>query len=827
MGPTRQSFLRSVTAVLIAAYLHLASPLPSSAQVHTPGGSPLRTVRVGIYQNPPKIYTDEAGRPAGIFIDLLSEIAIRERWTLVYVPGDWPSCLSDLERGRIDLLPDVAYSRERDERLDFHEIPALESWSQVYARPSASVTGLSDLGGRRVALLEGAIQNQGFQRMMDGFDFQVQILLCKSYEEAFLRTAEGKADVAVANHFFGDRSYRSYGLVKTPIVFDPATLFFATAQGRNAGLLKAVDRDLRDWKNDPDSPYYRILAKRMDRPPRPLVPGYVAWALAVAFSALLLAAGIILLLRFQVRLRTRNLEQAYGKLRESEKALGDKLREIEQVFATMPAALIYADIQRRIIRVNPAFVRVFGYSPEEVLGRNTEFLYERKEDYEEQGRLRFNPGAAPSDDPYEVRFRRKNGEVFTGEGVSAALRDGEGRKVTGLMSLIRDVTEIRRMESQLEQARKMESVARLASGVAHDFNNMLSVIINYTQMAMDRADPAQPLHAELSEVMAAAQKSADITRQLLALARMQGASPRTLDLNRTVEGMLGTLRGLVGEDIELVWAPAADPVRVRLDPGQFAQILSNLCVNARDAIADSGRIVVETRSTVLDGESCTGHPGCKPGSYGVLSVADNGRGMDRHTLEHLFEPFFTTKEIGRGTGLGLATVDDIVRQNGGFIDVHSRIGEGTVFSIYLPVRKDAVVEAPAVPADELPKSQGERVLLVEGESSVLNVCRMMLEKLGYGVLTAGTPKAALELAGKHAGEWQLLVADVIMPGMSGRELAERLKAHSPGLKVLFCSGYSAEVIAHRGWAGKDAHFIQKPFTLRDLAEKVREALDPG
>jgi len=383
------------------------------------------------------------------------------------------------------------------------------------------------------------------------------------------------------------------------------------------------------------------------------------------------------------------------------------------------------------------------------------------------------------------------------------------------------------MESQLEQARKMESVARLASGVAHDFNNMLSVIINYTQMAMDRADPAQPLHAELSEVMAAAQKSADITRQLLALARMQGASPRTLDLNRTVEGMLGTLRGLVGEDIELVWAPAADPVRVRLDPGQFAQILSNLCVNARDAIADSGRIVVETRSTVLDGESCTGHPGCKPGSYGVLSVADNGRGMDRHTLEHLFEPFFTTKEIGRGTGLGLATVDDIVRQNGGFIDVHSRIGEGTVFSIYLPVRKDAVVEAPAVPADELPKSQGERVLLVEGESSVLNVCRMMLEKLGYGVLTAGTPKAALELAGKHAGEWQLLVADVIMPGMSGRELAERLKAHSPGLKVLFCSGYSAEVIAHRGWAGKDAHFIQKPFTLRDLAEKVREALDPG
>lgn len=381
------------------------------------------------------------------------------------------------------------------------------------------------------------------------------------------------------------------------------------------------------------------------------------------------------------------------------------------------------------------------------------------------------------------------------------------------------------LEGQLIQAQKMESVGRLAGGVAHDYNNMLSVIIGYAELAMEKVDPNDPLYADLVEILSAAKRSTNITRQLLAFARQQTIAPIVLDLNDTVESMLKMLRRLIGEDIDLAWLPGADVWPVKIDPAQVDQILANLCVNARDAIAGVGKVTIETKNSSFDEAYCADHKGFAPGEYVLLAVSDDGRGIAPETLDKIFEPFFTTKGLGKGTGLGLATVYGIVKQNNGFINVYSEPENGTTIKIYLPRHTGQTVAAHPEIAEESPSSRGETVLLVEDDGSILKLGRTILESLGYTVLTAATPGEAMHLAKKHAGEIHLLVTDVVMPEMNGRDLANQLQSLCPDLKVLFMSGYTANVIAHRGVLEEGVCFMPKPFSQKDLAVKVREALD--
>ncbi len=311
---------------------------------------------------------------------------------------------------------------------------------------------------------------------------------------------------------------------------------------------------------------------------------------------------------------------------------------------------------------------------------------------------------------------------------------------------------------------------------------------------------------------------------MLAFARKQTIIPVVLDLNQTVESMLKMLRRLIGEDIDLAWLPEAGLCPVKMDPVQVDQILANLCVNARDAIADVGKVTIETGNAVFDETYCADHAGFVAGEYVLLAVSDDGCGMDKETLDQIFEPFFTSKGVGQGTGLGLSTVYGIVKQNNGFINVYSEPGKGTTFRIYLPRYAGQAVDTQQEKAAEIPLSRGETVLVVEDEPALLTMDKMMLEKLGYRVLAAGTPGEAIRLAEEHAGEIHLLITDVVMPEMNGRDLAERLQSLYPGMKILFMSGYTADVIAHRGVLDEGVNFIQKPFSMKDLAVKVREAL---
>ncbi len=398
-----------------------------------------------------------------------------------------------------------------------------------------------------------------------------------------------------------------------------------------------------------------------------------------------------------------------------------------------------------------------------------------------------------------------------------------------------DITEQKRAEdereslqAQLLQSQKLESVGRLAGGVAHDFNNILSVIIGHTELALEQVAPTDPLHRSLAEIHRAAERSAAITRQLLAFARKQTAAPRPLDLNETVEGMLSMLRRLIGEDIELYWLPGADLWAVNMDPAQIDQIMANLCVNARDAIADVGRLIIETANASIDEAYCMLHEGAVAGEYVTLTVVDSGCGMDPETLGTIFEPFFTTKELGKGTGLGLATVYGIVKQNKGFIQVYSEPGLGTRFIIYLPRHTGGL--GPSGIADETVEPElgaGETILLVEDEPIIQEMAQMMLERLGYVVLPATSPRAAVKLAEAHAGDIQLLMTDVIMPEMNGRDLAAKLQALDPDLRCLFMSGYAADVIVDHGVLAAGVHFIQKPFSMRGLAAKIQYVLKNG
>ena len=400
----------------------------------------------------------------------------------------------------------------------------------------------------------------------------------------------------------------------------------------------------------------------------------------------------------------------------------------------------------------------------------------------------------------------------------------ESGKVESVIEVMRDITEHRKLEDQLIQSQKMESVGQLAGGVAHDYNNMLSVILGYSELALEKLDPAHPLYEDLREIHSAAVRSTDITRQLLTFARKQTIAPVVLNLNEAVEGTLKILRRLIGEDIDLAWLPETGLWPVKMDPSQLDQLLANLCVNARDAINGVGRVTIETGTATFDAAYCTDHPGFAPGDYVLLAVSDDGCGMDRDTVGKIFEPFFTTKALGQGTGLGLATVYGIVKQNNGFINVYSETGKGSTFKIYLTRHTDLTFEVPLKIPASVPFGHGEIILVVEDEVSILKLAKRILEELGYTILTAESPSQALRLVKERPIEIELLITDVVMPEMNGKELSNRLQEACPRLKTLFMSGYTANVIAHRGILDEGINFIQKPFSTESIAIKVWEAL---
>ena len=521
------------------------------------------------------------------------------------------------------------------------------------------------------------------------------------------------------------------------------------------------------------------------------------------------------------------VEREVEEHKQTEEALRREQLFSKSVIESLPGIFyLYTYPELKLILWNREHESLLGYGIGEIEGRHiTEWhLPEFKDALLNTIEVVMTQGRASIEAPLLTKDGRLMPFILTG-----VKFETQGQFY--LMGIGIDITERKQAEAeaeklqiQLTQVQKMESVGRLAGGIAHDFNNMLGVILGYSELALEQVKAGQPMYSALQGIQQAAQRSADLTRQLLAFARKQTVAPKVLDLNETVAGMLNMLRRLIGENIDLGWLPSERLWPIKMDPTQIDQILANLCVNARDAIGDTGNVTIETANVFIDEAYCADNAGSVPGEHVLLTFNDNGRGMDRETLSHLFEPFFTTKEMGKGTGLGLATVYGIIKQNYGFIDVYSEPGQGTTFKMYLP-RYVAKYERLSESEEAKPAAPGhETILLVEDEPMVLELTEVMLKKLGYTVLPAVSPGEAIRLAREHAGEIHLLMTDVVMPEMNGRDLARNLLSIYPDLNRLFMSGYTADVIAHHGVLEEGVQFIQKPFTMQDLAAKIRYVL---
>ena len=419
-----------------------------------------------------------------------------------------------------------------------------------------------------------------------------------------------------------------------------------------------------------------------------------------------------------------------------------------------------------------------------------------------------------------------SGESRVLQCTAASLRNRSGEAV-GAIQTFMDITEQKRVEAQLQQSQKMDAIGKLAGGVAHDFNNMLSVILGHADVILENAGTADSAREDMHAIREAAVRSADLTKQLLAFARKMDTVPEVLDLNSVIHDTSRMLRRAIGEDIDLELKAKKGLWPVSMDRSQVDQILANLCVNARDAIDGIGSIVIETSNVVLDEDYCSTAPEAVPGEYVLLAVSDSGRGMNRETLVRVFEPFFTTKEVGHGTGLGLSIVHGIVRQNGGHITVYSEPGSGTTYKVCIPRSKEEFPINGKEAVSELQQGNGEKILLVEDEAAVRNLTKMMLVKLGYRVVEAESPEAAVQMALNPDFDVKLLLTDVVMPGMNGRDLADRLKTMHPDLKFLFISGYTADTLARKGVVESGLVFLAKPFTRQELGAKVRQALEAG
>jgi len=640
------------------------------------------TVRVGIYQNPPKIFTDENGRPSGFFVDLLDKIAAQENWTLVYVPCEWTACLQALEDGQIDLMPDVAYTPERDAVFDFHKIPVIESWSRVYASGRSSIVDIPDLNGKRVATLAGSVQETVFKELMDGFGYSVTIIPTSSFEQAFALAQNGGADAAISNQLFGDYFYQQYGLVKTIIDFNPAKLYYATAQGKNGNLLEAIDRNLGQWIPKPNSPYYTTLGKWSPKEPYKF-PKAGYWAIGITAGLLLASLGIIYLLRQQVSARTRKLEQMNTELRESQ----ERYQTLTRI---SPVGIFRTDANGSTTYVNPKWIAISGLLYEKALGDG--WLDAIHPDDKEKVRRGWQKSTIQHQASYsDYRFVRPDGTLAWVMGQAVAEMDSENR-VIGYVGTITDITERKQAEEEISklnaelELRVKERTAQLESAnkelesfsysVSHDLRAPLRAISGFSEIIARRHRPNLNEEGQhyVDNIVQASERMGHLIDDLLTYARLgrTGVRHEPVSLSALLDEINRNMQGYTTEIHGTLIIPDSLPAVIG-DQTLLLQVFTNLLENAFKYHKPGVSPMVTLSYEKEDG-------------FVIVKIADNGIGIPLEYQEKIFNMFqrLHSEEEYPGTGIGLATVRKSVNLLGGRVWVESTPGTGSVFFVRLP-----------------------------------------------------------------------------------------------------------------------------------------------
>lgn len=815
----------SIPCFLILSFL--CTVTPASGQKLT----------VGVYDFYPICHSHQLFDPSNInfFPNILDYIAQQEGWTLQYVPGKLNDLLMQLQSNDIDLVVAVPFVPKETPSIRFTGENVISTWAQIYAHKEVNIDTILDLSARSVGVLRDDPYNLKIRQMINGFGLNCQVLEFKHYEDLMQGLEKHWVDTAVVERLTGSIYEKQFQMIKTPIVFSPLELRFAAGSHIDANVLSAMDYYLRELKHNPDSIYHHLLNTIMIQPESSPLARWLPWALAVASILTMIALFTSLIFKRQVAKKINELSRTNRQLKEeirsrekAEYALQQSNLLNQKTLANMKDGLLLLDpTGNKIIKANHAAAKMFGFTDKMIIHALPDRLHAKPEN----ASLFFEAiRTAVAEKGFFSglwQLQRKSGDIFPADISVTPISLNGNSQTHSWVVIIRDITEkvkaekeLEQSKIQLDQAKKLESIGRLAGGVAHDFNNLLMGIQGRTSLMMLNTKPSSRHSMYLAEIEECVATASKLVGQLLGFARGGKYEIKVTDINELLSAT-AEMFGRTRKEITIRKLLCKNPWCLEVDQGQIKQVFLNMFVNAWQAMPGGGILTLKTENTELS--SKLNHLiNLNAGKYVKISIEDNGIGMNDETREHIFEPFFTTKEMGRGTGLGLASAYGIIQNHHGAISVYSKKNVGTTFEIYLPATDKALEESQT--HQESIQRGKETILLVDDEKVVISVGVEMLESLGYHVLVANNGQEALNIYTENQGVIDMVILDIIMPVMSGKDVFTHLKRLNPGIKVLLSSGYSlddqAVGIMEQGCSG----FIQKPFSIKQLSVKIREVI---
>lgn len=794
------------------------------------------TLKIGVYDNKPIIFVNDEGEVQGLFVDLVEEIAIKENWHLEYVIGDFSDVFAQLKGGGIDILPALAYSKHRKEIIDYASETILSNWAEIYVPGDKKLTSLLELEGKKVGVIQDDIHFTALKELTDRFNISCRFIEVFEYETLFEMLQANFVHAGVVNRFYGNRHNEEYSVEQTPVIFNPIEMRFGATKDKHQDILTKIDSYMLSYLADGNSIYYQLRNRWFADDTKKVFPLWFFYSFITVAGATLLFFGAALLFRRQVQRRTEELTNANLLLesqilerKEAQKALlenEEKYRNLLESTSTAPWELDLDSL--KFTYMGHQVEKMLGYSAKSWTDFNTWAERVHPEDREPAVQFCEIETKKGRNHDFIYRATHKDGSYrWIRDVVSVVMDSGTSQRLVGFMQ---DITEQKNMEYEqkqmevkLQQAQKLEAIGTLAGGIAHDFNNILSVILGYTEMARENSHSGSVIAKDLDMVLEASNRAKSLVQQILTFSRQEQTKYVLFQPAQIIKEAIKMLRPTlpstitISQDVDMSAGP------VFADAAQFNQILINLCTNAFHAMEKTGgKLDICLKETYLESENMFDKPDLSPGKYVQLSVRDSGPGISEKVKDKIFDPFFTTKDAGKGTGMGLSIIHGIIKSFGGSLTFDSEFNKGSIFHVFIPVtEKEQVSEKDRV----APISTGkENILFVDDEEIIAEMSKVMLERLGYNVTVRTSSIKAFETFNNHHEQFDLIITDQTMPGMTGADLARRMLQIRPDIPVILCTGFSsiiskedAEMIGIKG-------FAYKPLSQRDIAGLIRKVL---